>query len=602
MDTDMNPQSPEQPDHDDYDRSRKRVVERWQDGTITGDLSRVHWMASEVVRHYLNRMATGSVDGTWLMYLIERYARQRMHRILVLGCGDGWLERSIAAHPLVERIDAFDVAEGAVERARAEAKHQGLDRIHYGVMDLNRTRIPTGPYEIIIAHSVIHHVENLDLLYDGLHAALVPDGLLLINEYVGPKRFQFSDRQISIINRLLLALPEPYRQGLVQEGIYPEKPRPTEELMIAIDPSEAVRSDEIVSYTERHFTILETLPGGGTILMQLLYDVVQNFDHASPEDRAMLELLCRTEELMLRDSGLPSDYLILAASHSPLVPRPLPYQPSDPFMGGAASGPLHLLGTFLNRLAPARPILGPPGAHLEAIREGQNLQGSGTPHSDWIDQAITQALQDHPDPEHAKLRVLILGNGGEALAARLQAVPSIRTCTHSTGLPAAADGSSYDLIYSLGSLGSAANPQAMGQQLRALLAPRGLIAGIERVGDPLAPRGRKLLEVLREVLPREVRGSGDLVSRLRTIKAEFATEQHTADELKASLSRGFGSIVMQPLCSRMMTVLLASCAFPELPCSEAERGLQRLLVAADRVLMEENALEPAVVQITARGS
>lgn len=55
--------------------------------------------------------------------------------------------------------------------------------------------------------------------------------------------------------------------------------------MIANDPSEAVRSADLLPMMEGRFEILERKNLGGTILMHLLYDIVQNFRWDDPHER-----------------------------------------------------------------------------------------------------------------------------------------------------------------------------------------------------------------------------------------------------------------------------------------------------------------------------
>ena len=98
--------------------------------------------------------------------------------------------------------------------------------------------------------------------------------------------------------------------------------------MIANDPTEAVRSEELVAFTEQHFDVRERKNIGGTILQHLLYDIVQNFRFDDPRERSLLEMLC-TIEAMLVDSGrIPCDFVLLAArkkgSRVKRANRPLP--------------------------------------------------------------------------------------------------------------------------------------------------------------------------------------------------------------------------------------------------------------------------------------
>src|SRR5207253_4970651 len=128
--------------------------------------------------------------------------------LLVLGCGEGWLERAVARWPFVAHIDAVDFAEQAVARAREAARGlpPGMAKIDYGVVDLNRDELSADAYDVVVAHSVLHHVENLEHAYAQIERCMRPEATLIVNEYVGPNRFQYGDDVLAMINALLGAL------------------------------------------------------------------------------------------------------------------------------------------------------------------------------------------------------------------------------------------------------------------------------------------------------------------------------------------------------------------------------------------------------------
>jgi SAM-dependent methyltransferase len=271
-------------------------------------------MANTAVLMHLNERATGDPARDWLSSWAHRWFAGNALRVLVLGCGEGWLERAVAQWPFVARIDAVDFAEHAVARAREAARD--LPKIAYGVVDLNRDELPRDTYDVVVAHSVLHHVDNLEHAYAQIERTMRANATLILNEYVGPARFQFSDDVLSIINTLLACLG------------FPPKTRPTVEEMIANDPTEAVRSDELLAFTARTFEVMERKDIGGTILQHLLYGIVQNFRFDVPRERAILEILCTIEAMLVDQRRVPCDYVILAArkkgSGITRTPRPLP--------------------------------------------------------------------------------------------------------------------------------------------------------------------------------------------------------------------------------------------------------------------------------------
>ena len=99
----------------------------WGSADYTHRLGEVSWMASTAVLMHLNERATGDPARDWLSAWAHRYFVGQDLRVLVLGCGEGWLERAVSEWPFVSRIDALDFAEAAVARAR----ERGGPKIRY---------------------------------------------------------------------------------------------------------------------------------------------------------------------------------------------------------------------------------------------------------------------------------------------------------------------------------------------------------------------------------------------------------------------------------------------------------------------------------------
>ena len=71
--------------------------------------------------------------------------------------------------------------EGAVERVRLLG------------IDLNAEGLPEDLYDTVRTSGSMHHIENLDFCFRNIRRSLKPGGLLWLNDYVGPNRFQWSD-------------------------------------------------------------------------------------------------------------------------------------------------------------------------------------------------------------------------------------------------------------------------------------------------------------------------------------------------------------------------------------------------------------------------
>lgn len=292
-----------------------KVAAKWGDAAFTRDLANTSWMASVPVLMHLNERATGDPARDWLSGWATPYFASADCRVLVLGAGEGWLERAIAAWPFVSRIDAVDIAPDAIARAREAAP----PKTHYSVFDLNRDELEPDAYDVIVAHMVLHHVQDLEHAFEQIGRALKDDGFLIVNEYTGPKRFQYSDDVLAMINELAAAMQIPPRE------------RPTEAFMIEVDPSEAVRSDELLPMLYEHFDVVDVRRQGGMLLQHLLYGVAQDYRFEVPRERSIIDMLCTFEGALTDMGAIPSAFNILAArkhgSGAPPLERPLAPRP-----------------------------------------------------------------------------------------------------------------------------------------------------------------------------------------------------------------------------------------------------------------------------------
>jgi glycosyltransferase involved in cell wall biosynthesis/SAM-dependent methyltransferase len=276
---------------------------------------KLNWMESPLIAGpYINRQISGDPADNWMIWVRKALVPNKLGRGLSLGCGEGCLERHATSLGICEAFDAFDISAQAIAIARAKAAQEGCAHIHYEVRDVNKIQLPPEHYDIAFAGSALHHIASLEHVLDEVHKALKPGCFFIANEFVGPSRFQWTDKQLQIINELLALLPPRYRADLRRPGqIKSRVDRPTVAQMLLSDPSEAVRSAEIIPLIQQRFEIVQQTDFGGTILHMLLSDIVGNFDPASEVDATIIRLLCYLEKTLIAEGVLPSDFTLIVA-------------------------------------------------------------------------------------------------------------------------------------------------------------------------------------------------------------------------------------------------------------------------------------------------
>jgi SAM-dependent methyltransferase len=290
---------------------------RWNDGLFTSHVENLVWTASPVVRRYLHWLVTGDPDCDWVTWAEWKYLPERVDRALVLGCGSGWLERALASRGRFGSIVACDFAESTVARARKTAEEMGYSNIEYRVVDLEHEPLDAGgPFGAVFAHDVLHHITDLEGIYERIREAMTPDGRLLFHEYVGPNRFQYTDERMDLVNRYFRVLPDEVRRSYVDGSILWRRERLTPESVIRDDPTEAVRSEDVLPAARESFRVEGEHRGGGGLLNPLLYGVIAYFKPDVPEHVRLLETLCMAEARLMDTGELGSDFQLFVGSRS----------------------------------------------------------------------------------------------------------------------------------------------------------------------------------------------------------------------------------------------------------------------------------------------
>jgi 2-polyprenyl-3-methyl-5-hydroxy-6-metoxy-1,4-benzoquinol methylase len=117
----------------------------------------------------------GLVDG-----LPERL--QQGVRVLDVGCGTGHAMNILAQEFPSSRFYGYDIAEDAIESARAEAENMNLTNVSFEVLDV--TNLPKeSKYDVITAFDTIHDQKDPDSVLRGINQALAPGGMFLMIDF-----------------------------------------------------------------------------------------------------------------------------------------------------------------------------------------------------------------------------------------------------------------------------------------------------------------------------------------------------------------------------------------------------------------------------------
>jgi SAM-dependent methyltransferase len=271
---------------------------QYWDREATNPVTPVHagWMAHPLVRHYINQSISGK-EGGWPLDWFQGTYKRKFRRALSIGCGTGALERDLVRRDIVESVQAFDASGESLRIARETADSEGFGaRIHYREGDFDNVELPHGEYDLICFHQSLHHVRNLERLLSNVHRALTADGLLYLDEFVGPSRTDWNLYAIRWYSALYQLFPRQVRY-------FDQFAMPIQEE----DPSEAIRSADILSCLSIGFRIEHFRGYGGNILAMMFPDLLV---HELSDE--MVAALIRSEQSLLA-AGERSFHAVITA-------------------------------------------------------------------------------------------------------------------------------------------------------------------------------------------------------------------------------------------------------------------------------------------------
>lgn len=283
-------------------------VDHWQEverRTRAGE--RLFWLNHpRIAGHYYSKAL---IDGlSWRQWV--RAALGHPARVaLELGCGDGAALADTIRAGVAESAVGLDLDESRFVACRElPAFRDG--QVRFLAADVNTIALEENTFDLIYVNQSFHHFLELEHILEQVYRALTPQGYFVLDEYVGPPRFQWTDAQLALTAQLLGIMPRELR--MYANGIEKRSEgRSTVEDVIRVCPSEAVRSDEIVPLFRNNFQTVRQNNLGGTIQHLLYSGIVQNFPDGDPETDHLIDCIDGIERVLIDHGIIPSDFVLL---------------------------------------------------------------------------------------------------------------------------------------------------------------------------------------------------------------------------------------------------------------------------------------------------
>lgn len=245
-------------------------------------------------------------------------------RILSIGSGNCDLEVKIAGKLLEWGLENFvieclDINKDMLKRGELAAGTAGVnDHLLFTRGDFNRWK-PAKKYGIVIANQSLHHVMNLEGLFDAIKQSLEPDGQFLVCDMIGRNGHMRWPEAMETLKPFWNELPDEYRNNRLMNR--------HEQQYINHDCSsqgfEGIRAQDILPLLLERFNFNFFYPFGNIIFVFIDRPFGHNFDAGADWDKDFVDRVhARDEASLIAGDMKPTSMLaVLTCSEAETVLR-----------------------------------------------------------------------------------------------------------------------------------------------------------------------------------------------------------------------------------------------------------------------------------------
>lgn len=232
-------------------------------------------------------------------------------KFVSIGSGNCDVEVGIAEHLVSQgftnfQVECVDLNEVMLERGLGLAEEKGVaDHIVPVQADFNAWQ-PHETFDLVIANQSLHHVLELEHLFDAIKSALKPNGLFLTSDMIGRNGHQRWPEALEAMEPFWREMPEKYR--------YNHQLQRYEEEYINHDCSthgfEGIRAQDILPLLTQKFNFELFIPFTNIVAVFVDRGFGHNFDASDPTDQAFIDRVHdRDEAGMLNGEWKPTQMI-----------------------------------------------------------------------------------------------------------------------------------------------------------------------------------------------------------------------------------------------------------------------------------------------------
>lgn len=284
-----------------------------------------HYWSNKYLLPMMLEYGFRSSEQLTVHWLRESAARCRSSSPVFLSIGAGNCDREIRAARALKAlgldqfcIECLEINPDMLARARELARREGLDaQMAFVEGDFNRWTADKR-YAGVMAHEALHHVVNLESLFDEVHRSMEDQACFVIHDTIGRNGHQRWPEALAAVHRFWAELPQEYRYNCRlnrHEPLY-------ENWNAARESFEGIRAQDILPLlVERfHFHVFVAYANVVDVFIDRCFG--HNFRADAPWDRDFIDRVHAFDEQAICAGEITPAHMIAVVSKAPAA-KPL---------------------------------------------------------------------------------------------------------------------------------------------------------------------------------------------------------------------------------------------------------------------------------------
>jgi SAM-dependent methyltransferase len=272
-----------------------------------------HYWSQQHLAPILQEAGFSSITDFFALNLIS--AQQRIGNNVVsfisIGSGNCDLETTVAETLLGLGCDNFtleclELNPTMLNRGRELAEEKGLlEHMSFLEADFN-TWIPSKKYDAVMANQSLHHVLQLEHLFEQISSALHEDGSFVISDIIGRNGHQRWPEALKIVNQYWRELPKTYRFNVLLNRFEAEY----ENWDCSTEGFEGIRAQDILPLLLQYFECQDFVAFGNVIDIFVDRCFGHNFSPDSDWDRNFIDRIHYEDEAGFANGTLTPTHMM----------------------------------------------------------------------------------------------------------------------------------------------------------------------------------------------------------------------------------------------------------------------------------------------------